>query len=141
MPNFASDLINGCISGIVFKPQVLTATTDGTILDAAGSGIREGGFLTVVSGTITDGGFSFALNESDAADLSASTAVVDKAGSAVVLAFTSAEDVIMKQAQFVRTKRYLRVTCTVTGSPSTGGPFAAIVQAQNSRAGGTATVP
>ena len=139
--NYLVDLINGVNTGIVFKPQVLTTTTNGTVLDCVGAGLRQGNFITVVSGTITDGGFSFAVQEGALADGSDMAAANDFAGAAAVIAFTASEDTTVKQVVFNRTKRYVRLVCTVTGSPSTGGPFVGLFQGQLSRPGGTNTVP
>ena len=81
----------------------------------------------VISGTVTDGtAYVFKIQEGDDSGLSDGAEATLLQGSNPSFAVT--DDNTVKKFGYRGTKRYIRVDVkSVTGSPSTGGEFAAIV--------------
>jgi hypothetical protein len=110
-----------------------TTDTTGTAVDTKGF---EEVFVVVTSGTITDGTHNFWMEESD--DNSTFTTVdylnLDLAATGVsgsdygcLFDTTSAHDSAVQIFGYKGGKRYVKVRCTVAGSPSTGGVYCATV--------------
>ncbi|MFD8556630.1 Bbp16 family capsid cement protein [Streptosporangium canum] len=105
-------------------PGVRTATTNGTGVDLTG---YNGAAIIITSGTITDGTlYTFEVQESD--DNATFTAVADDDLIGTEPALAAADDNVVREVGYKGVKRYVRVALTgATGSPSTGGLFAAFV--------------
>lgn len=121
------DLYHDLKPEISLKLQALTTAKDGeNIIDLQGF---ESAKIDVISGTITDGdAYTFELKEGSESNLSDAAAVADAdlLGSEPV--FATADDDKIKSFGYVGKKRYLRLDFkSVTGSPSTGGLFVAVV--------------
>ncbi len=109
----------------------------------------NGATVYILANTWTDGTLTPVIEESDSlstgyttvanADLVAwsATSATDytpvKVGGAQVTAISSAATAINWRVGYIGGKRYLRVTTTVTGSPSTGCGFDVIIQAGEPR--------
>lgn len=91
-------------------------TTDGDIIDTAGFEALEFVFL---SGTITDGSYTVALEQGDESDLSDAAAVpaADVLGAAV---FAAADDNVAKRIGCLFKKRYVRASVVSTDTTSGG---------------------
>jgi hypothetical protein len=103
-----------------------TATVTGAAVDRM---TDVGGFrsaLVVVNvGTVTDGTHTVAVQDSpNGTDW---TAVADEFLQGTEPAITSANDVAVHEIGYTGHQRYLRVVVTVTGSPSTGGFYDAVI--------------
>jgi len=112
---------------ISLNVQALTAAADGdSIIDLQG---YEGALILVAAGTITDGTlYTFELKEGDESNLSDAAAVADADLVGSEPDFAASEDDSVQAFGYIGSKRYIRVDLkTVTGSPSTGGVFGAIV--------------
>lgn len=106
----------------------------------AGDGVNVGGFAgTMVVfnvGTITDGVHTPELQESDDNSVWNTVAAEDMIGTLEALA----SDTVQKVG-YRNTKRYVRAYVEVTGTPSTGGIYGAVVdQAKPGLVGGSQTV-
>ena len=121
MSSYNRDLVNNEVFGVSLAPSARTANTNGTGIDLiTGDGLCS---AIIVSGTITDGGHTIAIQESDASGgtYSAVTPVQ------TIIATTNNTYQVVS---FQRTKRYVRATTTVTGSPSTGGIYSVLLAEQ-----------
>lgn len=121
------DIYKNLVPELSLDFQALTAAADGdTVIDLQG---YEGAMIIVAAGTITDGTlYTFELEEGDASDLSdaAAVAAADLVGSEPD--FAASEDDTVQSFGYIGSKRYIRLNLkTVTGSPSTGGVFGAII--------------
>lgn len=119
------DLTNS-ISGISLAPAALRTTT------ANGSGVdmihSDFSFtVALVSGAITDGTHTISVQESD--DNSTFTTITAIDGNAIAALTSSAGGSAIVLKRYIRSKRYVRVVTTITGSPATGGYYSAIVLA------------
>ncbi len=105
-------------------PAARTAAANGTGVDLAGYNAAA---VVITSGTITDGTlYTFEVQESD--DNSAFTAVADADLIGTEPALAATDDNVVREIGYKGIKRYIRVAiAAVTGSPSTGGVFAAVV--------------
>ena len=105
-------------------PSVRTATANGTGVDLTG---YNGAAIIITSGTITDGTlYTFEVQESD--DNATFTAVADDDLIGTEPALAAADDNVVREVGYKGIKRYVRVALTgATGSPATGGLFAAFV--------------
>lgn len=105
-------------------PALVAATATGAAVDL--SGFDKIGVI-VAAGVITDGTHTLKLQESD---LSGSgftdVAAGDQSGSLTALT-SGAGGSANQEVAYMGSKRYIRVVSTVTGSPSTGGVYGAIV--------------
>lgn len=97
-----------------------TTTTTGTGVDLAG---YRSAAIVLVPAAITDGTHTPTLEESDASgsDYTA-VAAANMSGTLAALAASTIQEV-----SYLGSKRYIRVVITVTGSPSTGGIYAAVI--------------
>jgi len=85
----------------------------------------EGAAIFIHAGAITDGTFTTKIQESDDAATPTDVAAGDLQGTAPAIA--SANDSQIFTLGYKGSKRYIRVFDTVTGSPSTGGAWGAMV--------------
>jgi len=96
---------------------------------ANGSGVDlqdyEGATVIVTTGTVTDGTHTISLEESSDNSTFTAVAATDMVGSAPAIA--AADDNKDYSFGYIGSQRYIRVVTTVTGSPSTGGAYAAVV--------------
>jgi hypothetical protein len=146
------DLTNGALIKLAYKPAaIITATVAGTtnskIIDCKDASTHLLTNVVITPGTITDGTYTWTVNESDASDMSGATAATSgpDAGS---VALTSADSLGVGGVtgacaiiRFYRQKRYIQVINTVSGSPSTGGFMSATLIAPLNRQGATSSSP
>ncbi|MFE0699122.1 hypothetical protein [Streptomyces sp. NPDC058872] len=101
-----------------------TASTTGATVDRM---TDEGGFrsalVVVHAGTVTDG--THTVEVQDSPNDSDWTAVADEYLQGTEPALTSANDERIHEIGYTGHQRYLRVVVTASGSPSTGGVYAA----------------
>ena len=115
------DLWNSVLVAASLKPQTIAATTNGAAVDMADC---EGQvFLVVTSATVTDGGYTFTLEESTASGGTYTALALTTAIAEIIT--TNDETVYTGRAK--RTKRFVRVVCTESTAGTTGGVFAALV--------------
>lgn len=105
-------------------PAARTAAGNGTGVDLAGYNAAA---VIITSGVITDGTlYTFEVQESD--DNSTFTAVADADLIGTEPALAASDDNVVREVGYKGIKRYIRVAITgATGSPATGGVFAAFV--------------
>ncbi|MEU9861327.1 hypothetical protein AB0D99_10645 [Streptomyces sp. NPDC047971] len=103
-----------------------TSTTTGATVDRM---TDEGGFrsalVVVHAGTVTDGTHTVAVQDSP--NGSDWTAVADEYLQGTEPALTSSNDERIHEIGYTGHQRYLRVVVTASGSPSTGGVYAATI--------------
>lgn len=100
-------------------PATRTTTANGTGIDLAGYD-RAAVVFTV--GTITDGTHTVKVQESDDNSTFTDVAAANLSGSVGALSSNT-----NLELGYLGTKRYIRAVTTITGSPSTGGAYAAVV--------------
>lgn len=115
------DLKNSQDLATSLAPAALRTTSgNGTGVDLAGF---NGAIVAFIVGAITDGTHTPSVEESDASGSGyAAVAAADLIGTLAALAANTNQRVGYKG-----TKRYVRAVVTVTGSPSTGGYYSAVV--------------
>jgi hypothetical protein len=109
-----------------------TTTTTGDAVNITG---YEQVWIVVTSGTITDGTHTFSLTECATSGgsytaVAAANIIPAATGSSAngcVLDTTAAHDSAVQIFGYTGTQPYIKVVCTVTGSPSTGGVYCATV--------------
>ena len=106
-------------------PAARTTSANGTGVD-----VSNVGEVTVhwVVGAITDGTHTPTIEESDDNSTYTAVAEADLVGTLAALAASTNQKV-----SYIGTKRYIRAVTTITGSPSTGGVYAAVVVATGLR--------
>lgn len=102
-------------------PAVRTTSVNGSAVDLGADGGHDGATVYFVVGTITDGTHTPKLQESADNSSWSDVAASDQSGTLAALASTTHQKV-----GYVGSKRYIRAVVTVTGSPSTGGDYAAV---------------
>jgi len=115
-----------------------TTTTTGTAVDTLG---YEEVFIVIATGTITDGTHTFSLTECDTSGgtytaVAAADIIAGSTGSGAngaVVDTTAAHDNALLVFGYRGNTRYLKVVCTVTGTPSTGGVYSAAVVGTRAR--------
>lgn len=122
------DLYNNLSAATTLAPAVRTESANGTGVDLQG---YEGALVIVQAGTVTDGTHTIEVQES--IDNSTFTAVSDGDLQGTEPAITSSNDEAVYEIGYRGTKRYIRAVVTVTGSPSTGGVYGALVVRGNPR--------
>lgn len=101
-----------------------SATATGSAVDRAYNGSMFNSAMVVVhTGTITDGTHTITVEESD--DNSTWATATALQGTAPAVA--AADDDKVFEIGYLGGKRYLRAKSTVSGSPSTGGVYDALV--------------
>ena len=114
------DLKSNLKDGTSLAPAARTASANGTGVDLTGAGGVE---ILWNVGAITDGTHTPSIEESDASGSGYSAvAAADLIGSLAALTANTNQKV-----GYRGTKRYVRAVTTVTGSPSTGGVYSAVV--------------
>ena len=101
-------------------PAARTTTASGTAVDIS---LFDKVAVVFVVGAITDGTHTFSVEESDASG-SGFAAVSASQLSGTPGAATANTN---QEIGYLGTKRYIRAVTTITGSPSTGGVYAAVV--------------
>lgn len=113
------DFHNEFASANSLTPAARTTTANGSGVDLAG--YRAAAVVFIV-GAITDGTHTPKVQESD--DNSSFTDVGASDLSGTLAALTASTN---QEVSYIGTKRYIRAVSTITGSPSTGGVYAAVV--------------
>lgn len=107
-----------CIAS--FVPLLRTSTITGTGVDLQNF---QATCIVIAAGAITDGTHTPTIEESDSSGSGFSAvAAADLSGTLVAITANSVQEV-----GYLGSKRYIRVVSTVTGSPSTGGTYGALV--------------
>ncbi|MEV4863265.1 hypothetical protein [Streptomyces ossamyceticus] len=126
------DAYNSLLVKNSLTPAARTASANGTAVDRAeDSSMYQDALVVIPVGTVTDGTHTFEVQDSD--DNSSWAAVADTYLQGSEPAVTSSTDETVYEIGYKGLKRYLRVITTVTGSPSTGGLYAAQVVLSNPR--------
>lgn len=115
------DLYHSLSPAISLAPAARTASANGTGVDLTGF---LSAMVEIVTGTITDGTHTFAVEESD--DNSAFTAVADANLLGTEPAIVAADDNVVKRIGYLGSKQYLRVSVTVA-TATTGGIYGATI--------------
>jgi hypothetical protein len=103
-----------------------TTNTTGATVDRLVDGDAARSAMVVVSvGTVTDGTHTVVIE--DSANGSAWNAVADEFLQGSEPAVTSANDERLFEIGYTGHQRYVRASVTVSGSPSTGGLYSAVV--------------
>jgi hypothetical protein len=104
-------------------PSLVDTTANGTGVDLAGF---TKALVLITAGVITDGTHTITLEDSDDNTTFAAVASGFRSGSFTALT-SSAGGSAIQEIGYLGTKRYIRIVTTVTGSPSTGGIYSALV--------------
>lgn len=112
------DFHNEFAAATSLAPAARTASANGTGIDLAG--YRTCAFVWNV-GAITDGTHTPKIQDSD--DNSSFSDVSASFQSGTLAALTANTN---QECSYIGTKRYVRAVTTITGSPSTGGVYAAL---------------
>lgn len=102
-------------------PAAYTAAVNGNGINVAA---HAGSMAVLNIGTVTDGNWTPALEESDDNSIWAAVAAEDQQGAFTL--FTSAESNTVQKVGYKNNKRFVRVVLTETGA-STGAIFGAVV--------------
>lgn len=116
---YRADLNKEVATATSLAPAARTSTANGTGVD-----LQNYGSAMVVwnVGAITDGTHTPSIQESDDNSTFTAVAAADLSGTAVALVASTNQEI-----GYTGTKRYIRAVTTITGSPSTGGVYAALV--------------
>lgn len=123
--SWRKDLNKDLATATSFAPAVRTATANGTGVDLQGFGSA---MIVWNVGTITDGTHTPTIEESDNNSSFTAVAAADLSGTLAALASNTNQEI-----GYLGRKRYIRAVITVTGSPSTGGAYAALVVRGNAK--------
>lgn len=107
-----------------------TTTTTGSAVDTTVAGGFDSALLIVSTGVITDGTHTFKITESETSGGSYTDAAAGSYdGPAIALDTTAAHDntVFVQGFKINAAKPFVKVVCTVTGGPATGGIYSAVV--------------
>lgn len=126
--SWRKDLNKDIATATSLAPAARTATANGTGVDLQGFGSCA---VVWNVGAITDGTHTPKLQESDDNSTFTDVAAADQSGTLAALVASTNQEV-----GYLGRKRYVRAVITVTGSPSTGGVYAALVVR-----GGAKTLP
>lgn len=132
MANFITDLVNAAVVSELFKPQNITATTNGTGADFQGANVRNQEFAICQAGVI-DGVYVIKIQES-----SDNSTFTDIVGATVT--YPATDDNLVKIIPFYRQLRYIRAVATAT-TAGTGNLFAVVGVSQKVRTGGDSVTP
>lgn len=116
---FRKDINKDLATATSLAPAARTATANGTGVDLQGYGAA---MVVWNVGAITDGTHTPKLQESDDNSTFTDVAAGDLSGTAVALVASTNQEI-----GYTGRARYLRAVITVTGSPSTGGVYSALV--------------
>lgn len=120
-----------------FKPALRAATANGTAVDrvdGSNASMYQDALVVINSGVVTDGTHTITIEDSDDNSAWATVAAGFLEGDTPPALITTNDDTVY-ETRYIGGKRYLRVVTTVTGSPSTGGLYAAEVVLSNPRRG------
>lgn len=118
------DLHNAISSAATINPAAArTTTTNGTGVDCANYAAAT---VVLVNGTVTDGTHTPKIQHSDDNSTFADADTADISGTFTALTSSSTAGSV-QEVSYIGTKRYIRCVMTVTGSPSTGGLYSAVV--------------
>lgn len=123
--SWRKDLNKDVASATSLAPAVRTATANGTGVDTANFGSC---MIVWNVGTITDGTHTPSIQESDDNSTFTAVAAADLSGTPAALTSNTNQEI-----GYTGRKRYVRAVITVTGSPSTGGAYAALVVRGNAK--------
>ena len=116
---YRNDLNKDIASATSLAPAARTATANGTGVDLQGFGAS---MVAWNVGAITDGTHTPTLQESADNSTFTTVAATDMSGTFAALAANTNQEV-----GYIGRSRYVRAVVTVTGSPSTGGVYAALI--------------
>ncbi|MGW9371191.1 hypothetical protein ACWGVR_14410 [Streptomyces xanthophaeus] len=103
-----------------------TTTTSGTAVDRmTDTGGFRSALILIHTGVVTDG--THTVEVQDSPNGSDWTAVADAYLQGAEPAITSSNDERIHEIGYVGHQRYLRVVVTVSGTPSTGGLYSAVI--------------
>lgn len=119
MSRYRADLNKDIASATSLAPAVRTTSANGTGVD-----LQNYGACAIIwnVGTITDGTHTPTVEESDNNSTWTAVAAADLSGTLAALTSNTNQEV-----GYTGLKRYVRAVTTITGSPSTGGAYAALV--------------
>jgi len=117
----ARDIRSDVSPAISLAVDTHTASANGSAVDLQG---YEAALVLVVTGTITDGSHAIGLQESDDASTWSNVASSDILGTLPTIGATDDDKTFT--FGYIGSKRYLRVTTTVSGATS-GGAYGALV--------------
>lgn len=110
-------------AALSLAPAVRTTSANGTGVDLQGYG---GATLLVIAGTWTDGTHAIALQESDDNSTWTAVAAGDLDGALPTISSSGTASQCYRVG-YKGIRRYVRPASTVTGSPSTGAAYAAVI--------------
>lgn len=116
---FRKDLNKDLASATSLAPAARTATANGTGIDLQGFGAS---MVVWNVGAITDGTHTPKLQESDDNSTFTDVAAANLSGTHAALTANTNQEI-----GYIGRSRYVRPVVTVTGSPATGGVYAALV--------------
>ncbi|MGP3684151.1 hypothetical protein ACTVZO_05455 [Streptomyces sp. IBSNAI002] len=121
-----NSVYNTIVSRVSILPAVHDTTVEGSAVDLLVHGDAARSAMVVLPvGTVTDGTHTIEVQDSpNGSDWTAVTAEFLQGSEPAV---TSSNDERTHEIGYTGHQRYLRVVSTVTGSPSTGGAYGAIV--------------
>lgn len=108
-------------------PAARTASADGSGVDLRG---YESATALIDAGAWTDGTFTFELQESDDDVTYSAVADADLVGTEPVID-AATEDLVVHELGYIGSKRFVRVSVTVGGTPVTGMVFGASILRSN----------
>lgn len=117
------DLTGRLSPALSLAPAVRTSSADGSGVDLQG---YESATALFVTGTITDGTHTPKLQESDDNSTFTDVNATDLIGSFSAVTSSSGGSSV-QEVGYKGAKRYIRVSVTVTGSPSSGGAYGAAI--------------
>lgn len=129
------DIYSGVLVKASLKPALRAATATGTAVDRADGtnySMFQDALIVLNSGVVTDGTHTFTIEDSDDNSTWATVAAGFLEGDTPPAIITTNDDTVY-ETRYTGGKRYLRVVSTITGSPSTGGLYDAMVVLSNPR--------
>lgn len=116
---YRKDLNKDVAAATSLAPAARTSTANGTGVDLQGYGAA---MVVWNVGAITDGTHTPKLQESDDNSTFTDVAAANLSGTHAALTASTNQEI-----GYIGRSRYIRAVVTVTGSPSTGGVYAALV--------------
>jgi hypothetical protein len=123
------DLTGRLSPALSLAPAARTTSANGTGVDLQG---YESATVLFIAGTITDGTHTPKLQESDDNSTFSDVAAEKLIGSFSAVTSSSGGNSV-QEVGYLGGKRYIRVAVTVSGSPSTGGVYGAVIVCGNPR--------
>lgn len=124
---------NSTLVRSTIEPAAHTASVNGTAVDSAEPELSNfrSAMLVVSVGVVTDGTHVFTLEESD--DNATWDAVAAEYLQGSAISVSSANDQAVYELGYTGHARYLRAVATVSGSPTTGGVYGAVIAMSDAR--------